>query len=896
MAVRKEQVVFLCAALLVGWLVSGRLDRVEPRTSSAAGEGFEFTPHPSPDVSLALPLPGRAADFARDLFVPPRDTEPLPPLELEWPPLEPRVGLAPPTSHGPGAGDFSWLRSELEVTPVPALFRQPGEEIDGTPGSGGALVSGRSEDRKPDDTVDDVERIAGYKRLYDWIRLTTLKFGHIYNADRFGLAARGDEPILFIEVDPATGAERFAGQDPVPYDRERVADFGFADTPTNELELRRREFTDPLAPSQLEDALAFADRCIELRYEAPRALEMAEEVYRLADAAGHGDPRPILGLGECFEASFRFEDAFQLYKGMLEEAERAPLVLARLGRLQARFRLFEAAQSSFEDALRSGRSHWEVNWLYGRFLMQRGRPDRAIAYVRQANKFEPKDPEAKHVRAAMRADLGWALLAAGDVHGARDQFSRALGADPRCQDGMAGLIGTRWMLPDAEPTDDAAVALASVEDATFDLSIALGLDALARRDWGTAKAQLELAAESDPFRAYVAWRALSWLAELTGHPEEALAYVEQAYRNAPEDPYTLFQRGRLKAQRDDLDGAHESFLACLDQELDCPEALAAMGELARRRGDHEPAERYFERALSIDPEMAVVHSLRGFNRFALGDGDGAQAAFRAALEVDPELASARLGLAWWYYTAGDSGEAKTLFSDLVEMRRAKPDDDEYTVYAERQIARIDDHESKEVWTERFDRPSGDRIGNGWSRDQDRGLEVTLLEASAHIAGQIVDEGPTRLYQELAAGRFVAFEGTVTVRAGTRARVGLFLSRELQRRGEWEVQAEVSVTRNAEGAVQARLVERGEDDTPFQDLPGAEWPVDRPIRVRIERQGEDSDTTITLSVDGLPVVEGLPMQSLGRSTSELRFGVFVDGKAGRSADVTFDNVEVVRRIR
>ena len=89
-------------------------------------------------------------------------------------------------------------------------------------------------------------------------------------------------------------------------------------------------------------------------------------------------------------------------------------------------------------------------------------------------------------------------------------------------------------------------------------------------------------------------------------------------------------------------------------------------ELRVARVDFEAAERYFARALGIDNDRPLVHSLRGFNFFALGDPESARKEFTQALSSRPTLASARVGEAWWYYTSGDSAESKVRFARIVD--------------------------------------------------------------------------------------------------------------------------------------------------------------------------------------------------------------------------------------
>ena len=109
-------------------------------------------------------------------------------------------------------------------------------------------------------------------------------------------------------------------------------------------------------------------------------------------------------------------------------------------------------------------------------------------------------------------------------------------------------------------------------------------------------------------------------------------------------------------------------------------------------------------------------------------------------------------------------------------------------------------------------------------------------------------------------------------------------------------AAIEVVRNAvDGVVQVRVVKGGESETSVTDLVTSSWAVGEPVRLRIEREGDSStDTTITVWLDDVPVLERIPMQALGRSNQPVTFGVFVEGKSGRRVNVTIDDVRVVRR--
>jgi tetratricopeptide (TPR) repeat protein len=568
MALRKEPFVFAGTVLVLGWLFWSSRGEGGVRVSrNQRAPAPELAHHAAPDPALVLPAPrAAAAGRPRDLFSPPSDTNPLPPLELAPLPRAPLAMLAPPPDPGPEPALYGrFLRVKPYRIDAPNLFEagtEPGVEATDPAAE---LVPGT----KPAELTaeEKAERISGLKKLYDWVRTVEFKFGQIKNPNRYQLSRRPGEDILFVEFNPATGLPRLPKQGPVPISRSLVTEFDFADTVLNQIEKRRAEFDDPLSASQYPAALAFADECVDLRLETPRALEVAEEMYRRAMPVLSEDPAPHLGLARCFEAGFEFEKAFQEYRSLLAGAhERDPLVLSRLAALEARFRLFQEADEHFAEAERFGRAQWSVQHAYGRYLLEQGRVAQAVEHLKLASQYEPAGAERKRERARIRVDLATALLRTGDVRGAAEWFEKGKQADPGEQRALAGALSAASVGKEAGGTNGAAGAQTALgaepSSVGFDLLLASGIEAIGHRDADSAeraRRNLELAAAADPFRAHLAWRALSFLAEVTGHPEEALRYADQAVENGPDDAYALYHRGRLLAERDDLEGAMQSF-------------------------------------------------------------------------------------------------------------------------------------------------------------------------------------------------------------------------------------------------------------------------------------------------------------------------------------------------
>jgi len=303
-----------------------------------------------------------------------------------------------------------------------------------------------------------------------------------------------------------------------------------------------------------------------------------------------------------------------------------------------------------------------------------------------------------------------------------------------------------------------------------------------------------------------------------------------------------------------------------------------------------------ERALSLDPSLANVAALRGVNFLGLSNLHDAEEAFKAARAITPDEPTAWLGLAWCRYLVGDVEEALTRLRELDDSRRAFPEDDPHRVWARTEIARIQDHVEKVVWVDRFERTD---LRMGWERDERAGPQFSIHDGYVSLNGVFKSDGVARGWQVRSASSFVAIEARITIHAGTTARVGIFVSRETARAGETQVEAAVTLSRHPDAGantIQTRVMKRGEEDLAYTDVAGFDWKLEKPVVVRIERTGESSDTKVRLLVDGFPVLDGKAVPNLGRTTSELRLGVFAEGKTGRQVQIDIDDVEIVYRAK
>ena len=101
MRMRQEQVVLLVCVALLGFMSWSLMQGETKKRSRDRTGGLEFDHYVPPDVARALPAPEITPALRRELFAPPRDTRPLPPLDLVEPPRRPLPGLLPPSAPGP---------------------------------------------------------------------------------------------------------------------------------------------------------------------------------------------------------------------------------------------------------------------------------------------------------------------------------------------------------------------------------------------------------------------------------------------------------------------------------------------------------------------------------------------------------------------------------------------------------------------------------------------------------------------------------------------------------------------------------------------------------------------------------------------------------------------------
>ena len=432
--------------------------------------------------------------------------------------------------------------------------------------------------------------------------------------------------------------------------------------------------------------------------------------------------------------------------------------------------------------------------------MERGRATEAVEHLTMAVQREPKGSDDRIWRVRMRLDHGRVLLMTGDGDGAFQAFNSALTADIANDLGLADVCLAGLLSAAPYSDDPMAVAMAGMAEAGLpgtqrfraqprasaanraspeevELLVASGLSAMGQGEFEAAAQVLQSAVAADPFRSIVPLRALSRLAEISGNPEDAVAFADRALEARPLDPRTLYQHGRLAEAASDELRAREAYQAALDQELDFVAALERMAALTNASEEYAASERYYERAVSLEPKNAELWSRRGWNALSALELGLARTCFERARAQRGARRAARAGLAWWHYASGDPAEALTLFGEIVDDSRATADSDlsrsspAISPLGSRITAR-----RRSSATASIARTAPPRTGGpcrwAWA------LEVSLRDGAILVAGQHDRGGRSRAYRALLPDRFIAFSCLVTV--GTEAkgtRSGIFIASE-----------------------------------------------------------------------------------------------------------------------
>ena len=288
-----------------------------------------------------------------------------------------------------------------------------------------------------------------------------------------------------------------------------------------------------------------------------------------------------------------------------------------------------------DEAIRRARTTLRIspNWTPGLRLLAEahlatGETSLAIDALRQVVALDPTD-----VRSATR--LARSLAAEGD-HGAAIKLwdhvarvaedpSAALQARAELQMRQGNLsaaredIGRLLETPGQELTGTLMVGDLMLLQRRFDES----------RDWFAKAAALRPEASQPALGV-----ARSYIAE--GHPEGALAYLEQRVRDNPEDAAAFDLMGLVLVRQDRSEDAEQAFRDAIRLQPRWLEPYRRLGRVLREGGDAEAAAAVYRDALAQAPNDVNLLNELAFTYYRAGDYGAAADTYGHLLDVRPE--------------------------------------------------------------------------------------------------------------------------------------------------------------------------------------------------------------------------------------------------------------------
>ncbi|PIE22711.1 MAG: hypothetical protein CSA62_10990 [Planctomycetota bacterium] len=956
MQLRKEQILFVVVLLIVVWLFAsdkdGRIGRKLRRPSKKAVPAIEL-----PNSSLAQGAQKELERDARDLFLKPSASKPLPPLELPLPALADLPVQLPLLEPGPVLARAHLLRVKLGDLPrVAAQARgaeaggsedsgpgsetsdgAPDEDPDGNGAADGApqeAPAGPSFEQEPSTVVDhsdeyDLLTLNDGRKVWGQVRGEhPFAYGRPEDSNVWALIGPFKQPVLFQTYRPEKGTAGITN----PWPAEKVLRVEFAKRVENKIALMQRRIPDD--DSGLSLRKAFVLDLLQNHRDSEDALkEAARQAQRHIELAPHYiDGYELLAF--VYHATGQFEKELEFYdslaNGPFKEAAFVHVGRAVVAR---KLGMHSLAVRELEAAIARDRSYSRA-WLeLARCALQAGASEKAVEHARRAALTRASGMEA---RVSIEVDLVLvqALLAGGQF---QEAATSLLEFENRVRDPQAALLGEMRKLRAAAQLGlgKIAEARASYEEAATlapsDAEAALGacVASLRSGDRAAALAHAKDAARRDPLLRGRAYAAEALLLDLAGGHAEALARLAEAREIAPRGPYLLYLLGRSLRLAGEFGEAREVLQLLLQERSDFLESMAeralATMQLAQSEAKNDPAgalamleeaERFAARVARDEAERGkdpIFLDLLGTIRYHQLDGEGAKEAFEQSLAWKPGP-YAKIMLALIAYRQGYTDRAITELVTLTqEIRDPK---DRFRKFAERARDAIIDHRGKRLFVDEFER----ELGELWQPESRHQAKWMAVNGRVQLRG--TSQGEDRLarcrYTVDQARNFLELSTEITLLKGFSARKAVLRISDLRssnlssaRKSRFLLEVGYDATR-AQGAGGAfvhfhqnhggskkDLSEIGAGDPGFP----AELRIERgkPFTVVVRRLGAQRQSgpgarqkeTLVVLIDGFEVLRRDVVQAFGLRQNPLAIDFHVQGLEGTRLDTAFDKFRLVR---
>lgn len=898
MALRKEQVLALVALLVLAWVWFGTGGEVA-RVRVAEPKWLE---HQAPTTRSVPLLVGALGKLGRpEWFTEPRETRPLPPRELQFPPMAPWALCAPPLEPGLDLAFAARLLGPGTV--VEGVTLQTAVESAAASGEASPAVAAQGGPSGPGDAA---ARRAQMERTYDQVyvgALTNPLFGwvKVEGVEPWRIESITNFDDLVVELHEYNASKNKLDRKYV-FDRnnpEKVRSVRRARTLKNEVEREVHRIPDDA--SRLDERGKLVAWLLGKAREDASLYDTAMEQARLYAQLSGGDLEGLRWQMRVLQARGDLAGEHALLQGVTGPNRETACRYEGLGRVKWALGLYRDAEADLRRALEIGRNDPRPAAALVEFLIERGRARECRPLLQHceqhANLVLDAGDRVRLVRALVAG-----RLALGDPDGARSGL--ALLPPDRPQPYLAGCIAyAAGNLPLA--LDSFRLAVGGQDSAEAQLGQAATLARQAQ--WQAAYDLFSGVGDQFPMLRHRALAGQAFVFLRLGQFDSAVAYADRALEANPLDPYGHYLRARGLRLQGQLAAAAEALTAALRLRDDFVPAVAEMSALQSQRSNLGNADdlaaalvaarRYCDRAVALvdQPPFELVLQ-QGLAAFAAGYPEEAGSVFAKARDLataEGDRQIARGAMAVVDYKRGLIDEALATLQRFTEL----PKDHAMRHWAETTIAAIEDHAEKEVLEDRFERGE---LGGIWLAERDGACGPVLESGRLFLRGKLTRTGEVSVERKDAikkAKNFLAVGIDLQLGAGHVRGVGFTGLRIESARGS-SGQADTQVVLGIrEDKPHLRIVDNREEAR-LVDLaiPGFDPRARHSLEIRLVPRGDAQSRLFALQVSwGGAMVHEQELKGLsGSSGGELKIVLFASGNRGSDLDAAFDDFRLERR--
>ncbi len=342
--------------------------------------------------------------------------------------------------------------------------------------------------------------------------------------------------------------------------------------------------------------------------------------------------------------------------------------------------LYEEALISYKQAelLDPSNYHWPY---FTAVILLKDDPDESDKSFKRAIELEPRS-------SAMRHTYADALLHAGQLQEAEDQYQEALALDANNRNAMLGL-GELAMRRN-ELNESLALLLQAAEIEPYDsevhdklarLYMRMGKQELAEQEAMLVKAFPEKAAVRDPIRAKVAAEAVNSTSLIrrglaharNGQIRHAEAAFRQVLQSLPDNIKARLNLGAMLIKQSRTTEAIEQLRAALTIAENNAELHSNLGVALAYDKQLPMALQHIRIALDLDPNYNEAHYNLGWILQGQGKTDQALASYQRALQLNPVNVRAHNNLGNLLASRGQLDEAVLHWQDAIAYSRENPE-------------------------------------------------------------------------------------------------------------------------------------------------------------------------------------------------------------------------------